>query len=430
MVQIVQESVGFVSAKKTQMGRSNTAPYADAHNIEEAQIERGGFWDNEQLLVKSYLTQFAFRSIHLMAGFLDEEPYFISRDIMPPLELQKKIFPWLDSEQRRVVDRGPQNELSVQDRDDAVIPFLEMLFEFRSIILQDLAIMVSKAPNTAFSKHPITKDSLFIKFKAEVIAWDNETILFCEEPPSVIDKICPAFTSILRSIQAGQKIIVQVLRSLKGRMCALEASMSRIAEFSKSIEYSRSMEFEELKNLLLQVQNSLSTNRYINMHQTPAFSTNEPISPSKSPDASIIVRREVTGEADGPQQPTKRMKASPPDMPMSRLTSTVPELVEEWYVSKPGSPSIKERDVLYRSAWRKGDKYIHKRRKVVITFIEKEIQDKEFYGDMSEANMGDLLEEYRKEKDIELNQLADHLQPMKRAGISNYLREKFNAKRK
>ncbi|GEQ71930.1 hypothetical protein JCM33374_g5616 [Metschnikowia sp. JCM 33374] len=159
------ESVGFSSAKKSHLGRLNMARYADAHNIEEAQIARMGKW-NGNVLENNYLS-LPYAMIHFTAGFDRDEPYYIPRDIKPPSDLQREIFPWLEKIIEQVKNRD-ESGLTPRQKDSSVPFFLDMLKQFRSILLQDWAVFSDVATNSIFVKNPIFKDPRFLKFKAQV----------------------------------------------------------------------------------------------------------------------------------------------------------------------------------------------------------------------------------------------------------------------
>ncbi|KAJ8142497.1 hypothetical protein OY671_004363, partial [Metschnikowia pulcherrima] len=171
------DSIGFKSNKKTHAGRKTNVKHADAHSVAEEQTRRAGRWRLD-VLQAHYINSYAFQFIHFSSGHKPEEPYFIARDIKVPEELQKMIFPWLDKVLHLVSTRTDQKGLKEDERDGTAPLFLEMLRDFRSILIQDLALLVDIAPNSIFSTHPITKHPLFLKFKQDMKKAMEESSLF------------------------------------------------------------------------------------------------------------------------------------------------------------------------------------------------------------------------------------------------------------
>lgn len=383
-----------------------------------------------------------------MAGFNADEPYVIARDIEPPNELKKKVFPWLDDVIKLVKSRTDQEGLPHIKRDDAAPQFLNMLLDFRSIILQDLAVLLNLAPNSIFSKHAIAKDPLFIKFKAEIESSQNESNVFSKKYQNVIDQVSPAFSSKLRVLENSceanwgqtkiiQKSIANFREQTKDDNQKLETKIekleTRIEKLETRMETKISEMFEKqsrdisllldakLKESELRVRNSDGSYPANGELRVPESSSNSPYQNSGSSEPFANPESNINGKY-------QQEEALPPAMPMLRLIITVPELVEEWYQPTGEMPSIKNRDALYKSAWRGTDYHLHKRRKVVISFIENQLKDRETYGALGEADVGNLLEEYRKEKKIELNGLSEHLKPLNRAAVSEELKKRLRAK--
>ncbi|KAM9916983.1 hypothetical protein OXX80_013409, partial [Metschnikowia pulcherrima] len=166
LVEMCLDSIGFKYNKKTHIGRKIGAQMADAYGLAASQVKRAGLWSNE-VIDNSYLN-YPFQFMHVTSGHKIEEPYYISRDYMPPVELQKKIFPWLEEAAQKVENRVFPPGATKEAKDEATPRLLHLLEKFRVVILQDLAVMSDKTPNSIFSKHEITRDPLFLQFKAEL----------------------------------------------------------------------------------------------------------------------------------------------------------------------------------------------------------------------------------------------------------------------
>ncbi|GEQ69222.1 hypothetical protein JCM33374_g2893 [Metschnikowia sp. JCM 33374] len=144
-------------------------------------------------------SSFAFEFIHFSAGFKKDEQYYITRDIPVPEELQKMIYPWLEEVREQVENRSKEEK----ERDGAVSEFLAMLQKFRSIIIQDLALLVDIVPESMYCKRPVTTSPLFIEFKEAMEERMKNSSIFPPEIRVSVEKVAPYFEEKIEFVQYG-----------------------------------------------------------------------------------------------------------------------------------------------------------------------------------------------------------------------------------
>lgn len=248
--------INFQTPKRGHLGRLNQAQVADAKDIEEAQISRAGLWKTNNVLRETYLRNYPFAFILSSGGFQKLEPYFIARDITPPLSLQEKIFPWLESVKEQVAART-QDGMSNNERDDTVPKFLDMLQDFRSIILQDLCVLMELVPDTVYSQHPIVNDEQFKVYKESVLLAHHHNTVYSTITTAQregINKIVPDLAAKIDSLHVNHQHTNDSLFLLKteigNRVTSLEQEVKQVPMM---IEESRF----QVRGNMLAVQNDV-----------------------------------------------------------------------------------------------------------------------------------------------------------------------------
>lgn len=425
---------------------------SDAFRILESQIERTSFWSNE-VIDETYLC-YPFGFMHCAGGFLEDEKYHLPRQIEPPEELQKEIFPWLEEVTSAIHNRTDHQGLARPQRDQTVVRFVKILKDFRSVILQDLAIMLEKAPNSIFSRHEITKHPLFIKFKADVHKRISPSPIldFTSDQKDVARALAPVFVNKVERLRVGmeksflqvheehstqntqlchlQTLIQDMSRKLRERddanreftKATIEEALQVYSEkyFARSVNDLR----DEMRESFARLEEVYKAQRVTTVmpssfnHRTisPLPTSQETVS-SPSPSACAIIASAPSPVLNDEESYRKRRKAEKtlefarnhPELQMSFSTSTVLELLEEWYVAKDGIPSIEKRDQLYKAQWR-GNPSLYKRRRALIKFINDELRANYNLAGATRDDLGILLERYRNQHRQHLSALCTVLQ--------------------
>lgn len=124
-----------------------------------------------------------------------------------------------------------------------------MLRSFRKIILQDLAVLVDKCPNSIFSQHPITKDPIFVKFKARVDASVKSGLLHedFEETQNVADSSSLAFNAEILALTSAIKASDGRTRQLFG---LIQDHLSSVLNQIKRMNYNHLSLVEQISVLV------------------------------------------------------------------------------------------------------------------------------------------------------------------------------------
>ena len=122
--------------------------YGEALYIPDADLRLLGHWDKSRM-TKHYSSGVSRPAAKLMAGHKPEDgSYYISREcLVPPLALQKLIFPRLEESRQYL------QSIVIKDRDRAAQAFLETLQWFRVVILQDIVVLSEKYPTSPLWNH-------------------------------------------------------------------------------------------------------------------------------------------------------------------------------------------------------------------------------------------------------------------------------------
>jgi hypothetical protein len=70
--------------------------------------------------------------MHALAGFTENEPYFVARDLLtPPENLQKKVFPWVDEWLTKIENGDVEKSDKVASKS-----FLRLMVFLRKVLFQ------------------------------------------------------------------------------------------------------------------------------------------------------------------------------------------------------------------------------------------------------------------------------------------------------
>lgn len=332
---------GIQGSKVSHMPRSSGARIAEANNVPEAQIRRGGRWNSDQM-TGCYLTDLPRQ---FMRGAADFEPdyassYFVPREtIKPPSSLRRQVWPQLD--------RWRQAHLNLPGATDVVEPnlaaggFLELLDKLRDVFLQDSVFVRQSHPD-----HPIFRDSLFATAEyatfATTVNTASDTLRY-EDPHLVaIQKAIPSVnerlrvvSSIIQTGQAAQAISLAQVTS------SLNQLTSKLDDF---LTGSFSLHFTPGRSRILPQGYDPTLGQH---RQSPPSPLNLNIGQPLSIDLVQV-----------------------PSYKLSRQVTTVPDLWREWTLGLAGLPAVAALDAAYGSRWRSpSERQYYSMRKVVIDEI-------------------------------------------------------------
>lgn len=434
------ETIGFRSDKKTHVGRKSGARIADSNSVEEAQVLRAGQWNQSDAYHRSYSSPFPMKFILSSAGFREDEPYVIARNIEPPAELQAKIFPWIERILPLVLDKEKsENHMIFCMQDTAAVEFLEMLVRFRSVLLQDLAVLVDLVPDSIFCKHEITKDPMFLEFKARVNkAMENPSLFDClDETKTAVSLVSSVYLAKVKIIQLGvdrsHNLLVGTSETLIREFGLLKAYLVKNA--TETLDVVRAAVNDQMMELKL-VQDELNLARYenlclrLNAVESTLKNVNSSVDFIKNflvssgthrieheesvvevTPSNVIEELEDNDETQFTQTEESVVDVADfakqnPQLKISKKTKTVPELMQEWYESTLGRPSVEDKNRIYKDKWRKGCS-TYKRRSVIIKFINKELICTKAHYSSTREELGRKLEKVRIHRNLSLNKLTE-----------------------
>lgn len=352
---------GIVSNKKTHIGRSSGAKTAELKGVSEAQIQRAGRWNPDQM-IGCYLNSLPREFMRSMAGHPKQAGGFnIPRaQITPPESLLSMIWPDLDQWKGRF---GPGPE---HINDLAATGVTNLLLYLREVILQDSVFLIQQFPKCPLWNHRVFQHPEYLPFARQVSA-------------SVYEATQPG---------AGQlTLLTQAVPALTEYMQGAESrTEARIADIVKKITANLTAELQKARSELSDISRSsvrkILTEGIFQFHLTeaepgPAPGPGEGPAAGLGPGASLklIPAAPGLGEDAGDQSqyqsarsstsrstsptstgdrtpPAYRFGAEPPKHCMSRAVKSVEGLWHEWTVGLPGQPSIAALDSRWGSRWR------------------------------------------------------------------------------
>ncbi|GEQ70161.1 hypothetical protein JCM33374_g3837 [Metschnikowia sp. JCM 33374] len=144
------ESIGRKGSWGIQLKRDGLHSNPEVKGI----AEHGLLWSGSPLGTGHsvlYPPTYPYDLIHFLGGFKQYEPYYIARDVEPPVQLLKMIFPWVEDKLSELENATDKNGVSCSEKYEVGVRFLKMLQQLRPIIIQDLAVRMEKSPAGVFS---------------------------------------------------------------------------------------------------------------------------------------------------------------------------------------------------------------------------------------------------------------------------------------
>ncbi|KAL3258479.1 hypothetical protein ABHI18_006016 [Aspergillus niger] len=339
--------VGLNSVKKTHIGRSEGARWAELNGVSENQIRRAGHWNNDAL-TNCYLTHLPRKFIRAMAGF---EPstrgnYYLPRaQIQPPESLTHALWPWVDewldwfesygdaSRQNEKESDSETEKVNEDDRQDmAAQGFLRLLVQLRIILLQDSVMFREQFP-----LHPIWSDPIFLRDDYEAFATEvKQSIRDVEEPEEVrLRQALPALAERLNHVR--QDLQQGLGHAIKEWGSKTHLQLQEINNYLHDIMGGRVA-------FTLQAVDPDATKSFMSAVQSPRLipgSISAPSAPSAVTAAAADGSGAVTVQETFESVPTPNHAGGIPHYVPFRTVHTVPELWREWTSGLGELPSAK-----------------------------------------------------------------------------------------
>lgn len=450
------DTVGLKTYSVTHVTRKASAGIAESEGVPVHSIKFAGKWANSTY-EKIYGAENAFDYIHFIGGFVKDEAYHIGRDVEPEEELKRQIFPWLEREIQRVKERNATytEKTTWDDRDDQVLYFLDLLKNFRRIILQDLAVWMEIAPNSIFCNHEVTKHTLFKPFMKRVLKNHKKNSLFPEsrEASKVIDMLIPpirlSFGLIKLALDGSVNIMATGLAKLMAKIEraaaeATEAITQKLELCTERVMQAQAQDNRRLYSILeetlrAQIESSALTQRQIRAledkieelslgprhsvsEQTRSISmidSDDNSDSDASPNIGASLNSDDLIENDHPEQwaPIQleylnRMPSTPTtedllfEVPKNQA---VKEFLKSWYELSGTSHSWAAREMKWKAQWRPSLSLFFNKRKSIIILIG-DLANLYKDSDFTCYQLGMYVVRYCTKHDISPNKLSMELQ--------------------
>lgn len=310
----------------------------------------------------------------------------LARDcVIPPLALQKQVFPWLDKELDTISFLRSKSHGKSQN--SAALEFLNLLKYLRVTILQDMVVLNDKIPKNHFTKDPITQSSLYAKFREQLLTSMNSKTKDCKvgetkniegmaaiQNPS-LDYLVNSIVKRTQEMQqpATKEDLAKVSDSIKNLSNVIDTLTSSVN--SSKIELKLKNKVKKLKNNAKKVK------------ATPLTSSSPPGSQKRVPKADNSL-----SQIDDKDKLWH----------MNRKILDIPGAVQEWYYSKPHN--VVKMNEKYGSTWRRlrKDAKYYRLRSILMQFVDEQAKS----SGLSLSHMAELLEDYRQDNSLSLRGIS------------------------
>jgi hypothetical protein len=310
----------------------------------------------------------------------------LARDsVIPPLALQKQVFPWLDEELDTISFVRSKSQGKSQYR--TALEFLNLLKHLRVTILQDMVVLNDKVPENHFTKDPITQSSLYAKFREQLFSSMNSKARDCKvgETKNIegmaaiqnqsLDYLVDSIVKRTQEMQqpATKEDLAKVSDSIKSLSNVIDTLTTSVN--SSKIELKLKNNAKKLKNNAKKVK------------ATPLTSSGPPGSQKRLPKADYSL-----------SQVHDKDKL----WNMNRKILDIPGAVHEWYYSKPHN--VVKMNEKYGSTWRRlrKDAKYYRLRSFLMQFVDEQAKS----TGLSLSHMAELLEDYRQDNSLSLRGIS------------------------
>lgn len=386
----------------THITRGSAVKIAELHGTSEGECRRLGRWNN-QAMEGCYLSSIPREAVRSLAGFPPKlKSFFLKRAALdPPEELQRMIFPQLDS----LLFKHKKKHADIDDS-RACLGFLELLQFMRVVILQDVVFLKQKHPNFFVFKAAVFKTRLFRDFERRLIEVAGETT----EPAEL--KLQQVIPDLLNRIDNQHDQTNASMRENKVFHERHEANLHRLENRMDQVAAVAAVALKTLGSVA-QSFNPLLLNNAIRFltgesggfynAPTPApIATSTSISDTNQEPNSADVQSSGSRSEIAEAPPEHNIPQYSPD----RNICTVKELWKEW---KEGliSPmfAMEKLEAKYKAGWRSNptDSKFFTRRKIIIDEIVRLTGTKKY----SEQEAVEMLDRYAKDNQVSLYKLQE-----------------------
>ncbi|GAA5919811.1 hypothetical protein JCM5296_002035, partial [Sporobolomyces johnsonii] len=318
------KALGLETKAKTHIFRGSGSRMADLGGAAKADIRQAGRW-NVDAVDRCYLTGLAREVIRVQAGFESRKgTYFLRRDIDPPAELERQVFPEADEWLHRQ-EAGTDVEQTICGQG-----FLRLLIRLRRVLLQDVACLRLSCPSHPVFLHPLFSTPAFAAFEEKM----QEHLRTVHDPAELqLQRVLPLLERLIVSSFAAQR---QETLGLKGTIDDLSEQMEKVGS--------------DNNNLLHDVLSGRIPIT-INAQLAPSSSPSSPSTPTTTVAAAALAANTTSSSSSSSASPAS------PAFSMNRKLTTVDEVWREWTEGLGGGQSV-------AAAWPEGSEALKAMKKV------------------------------------------------------------------
>ncbi|KAK7028398.1 hypothetical protein R3P38DRAFT_923774 [Favolaschia claudopus] len=173
-VNLIYENNGVNISKVTHAGREYSVKTAREYGATVDGAKALGGWSESGSFRPCYDRALPLDALLGVAMFdaMRPETHFLAREFLePPRELMLDIFPWIQDQLLALEEREKENPFA---RDIALRQFFKLLVWFRSVILQDAALIYKQYPDAPLFKYAPFNTALFQQFAAASVQRINK----------------------------------------------------------------------------------------------------------------------------------------------------------------------------------------------------------------------------------------------------------------
>jgi hypothetical protein len=315
----VFDSLGLSFNKKTHINRQQGVRELENADVDISQTRRHGRWGTDTC-EGTYSAPLAREAMRGLSGHPPKQRlYYIPRShLVPPLSLQKQLFPDADLALQCVIEgNGHERNLAARG-------FLELIIHMRIVLLQDCAVLNANCPFLPLWVHPIFNCPEFKEFQHDLSTKMDST---------------PDPTELR---------LTQSLPLLSAQLKNQHGSLSNdIREVKESVEQGHKIlqRFVSGGMLLRVLPVEGNTDR-----------------------ANELDRSEMGKDNTAEDEPINVTTS----YEMSRAVTTVAELWKEWHEGLASNPSVEEMEEKFGRKWRATSKEskFFSRRKTIIDYVK------------------------------------------------------------
>ena len=320
------KALNLIFNKKTHINRHQGVRHLESLDVDISQTRRHGRWglDSCEGVYSAPLAREAMRGL---SGFPHRERlYYLPRSILiPPIELQKKIFPQADQILQKIIE-GEDYE-----RNLAAKGFLELVIYLRRVLLQDAALLQDRLTSSMWSS-PVFTSELFVSFKRDL----QEKIQSTPDPAEL-------------RLQQSLPLLHQQLHTQHSslRDCMNESKEALLQEITETKTILKDFIEKGIQIHVSGGSEDRSQTRLQSPHDAPSISSTE--SPIRVQDCNVLNFR------------------------MSRQIRTVHDLWQEWFVGIGDKPAVIMLEQQYGTKWRSSaaDMKFFSRRKIIVKYVQR-----------------------------------------------------------